>query len=395
MPLMSLERNTCKLMASNKRIGDICEILNGFAFKSDEYVENGIRVMRITNVQKGQVVDDDPKFFPAERKREIEKYLLREGDLLMSLTGNVGRVGLLPKAYLPAALNQRVACLRIKSEVVLMDYLFHALNSNNFEEDCIFNASGIAQKNMSTRWLEDYRIPVPSIADQERIVAELNLLSGILEKQKAQLKELDILAQSIFYDMFGNPVTNDKCWSTEPLSRVAPQKSFDGVIPSVAGKYWLLNLDMVEQQTGRVIERVLFTKSEIGNSTTTFDTSNVLYSKLRPYLNKVVIPDGIGFATSELIPLKPNTQVLDRVYFASLLRSKSFVDYISVKVAGAKMPRVSMDVLRAFPVILPPLSLQQFFSAKIEAIERQNTLINQSIVETQKLFDYTMDKYFG
>ena len=195
--------------------------------------------------------------------------------------------------------------------------------------------------------------------------------------------------------MFGDPVENDRGWKTDALSNVAPQKQYDGVVPSYRGHYWLLNLDMVEQQTGRVIERILLPSSEIGSSITTFDTSNVLYSKLRPYLNKVVIPDAIGYATSELVPLKPNPKVLGRVFLAYLLRSKSFVDYISVKVAGAKMPRVSMDVLRAFAVILPSIALQQSFAMKIEAIEKQKENINQSIAQTQKLFDYTMDKYFG
>ena len=98
-----------------KKLGDICMLLNGFAFKSEKYVDNGIRVMRITNVQKGEIVDDDPKFYPISSQSEIQRYMLKENDLLVSLTGNVGRVGLLQRELLPAALNQRVACLRLKS----------------------------------------------------------------------------------------------------------------------------------------------------------------------------------------------------------------------------------------------------------------------------------------
>lgn len=238
-------------------------------------------------------------------------------------------------------------------------------------------------------------IPVPPLSEQSHIVSELDLLQSIIDKQQAQLKELDTLAQAVFYDMFGDPVENEKGWETDNLKTVAPQKQYNGIVPSTNGKFWLLNLDMVEQQTGSIIEKVLCDQNEIGNSTIIFDTTNVLYSKLRPYLNKVVLPDEIGYGTSELVPLKPNTDVLDRVFLAYLLRSKSFVNYISVKVAGAKMPRVSMDILRDFLVIQPPISLQQSFTEKIEAIERQKAIINQSLTETQKLFDYTMDKYFG
>lgn len=164
---------------TKKPVGDICKILNGFAFKSNEYVDDGVRVLRITNVQKGYIVDDDPQFFPIIREKEISKYMLYEGDLLMSLTGNVGRVGVLSEEFLPAALNQRVACLRIKeSAEVNLKYLFHIFNSKTFEDDCIVNATGIAQKNMSTKWLENYLIPVPPIAEQAKIVEELDCLSG-------------------------------------------------------------------------------------------------------------------------------------------------------------------------------------------------------------------------
>ncbi len=198
-----------------KKLGEICEVLNGYAFKSELYTNEGVRVMRITNVQKGYIVDNDPKFYSEQDMAPIQQYLLRENDLLMSLTGNVGRVGILQKDMLPAALNQRVACLRIKNSSLSNNYLFYLLNSNRFEGDAIFSATGIAQKNMSTEWLKKYNIPIPPLAEQEKIVEELDCLSGIIEKKREQLKELDALAESIFYTMFGDPITNEKGWEVK------------------------------------------------------------------------------------------------------------------------------------------------------------------------------------
>ena len=110
-----------------KKLGEVCEILNGFAFKSEKYVEKGTRIIRITNVQKGFVVDDEPKYYSDKDMSGLSQYQLRENDLLMSLTGNVGRVGLLSKEMLPAALNQRVACLRVKNSELYLRYIFHYL----------------------------------------------------------------------------------------------------------------------------------------------------------------------------------------------------------------------------------------------------------------------------
>ena len=94
-----------------KEVGEVAQILNGFAFESTKYSSSGIRVIRIYDVQKGKMSDKDMKFYPANTADEINKYLLREDDLVMSLTGNVGRVAMLSKTDLPAALNQRVARL--------------------------------------------------------------------------------------------------------------------------------------------------------------------------------------------------------------------------------------------------------------------------------------------
>ena len=243
--------------------------------------------------------------------------------------------------------------------------------------------------------LKEKMVPVPSLADQQRIVAELDLLSDIVKKKNSQLKTLDDLAQSIFHETFGNPVTNERNWTTQKMKNVAPQKSFCGQIPEYKGKYWLLNLDMVESQTGTILEKVLVESAEIGNSTTTFDEQNVLYSKLRPYLNKVVIPMEPGYCTSELVPLRPQKNVLDRIFFAYLLRNPYFVEYINSRVAGAKMPRVNMTDFREFEVILPPYEFQRQFASKIDAITHQKDDIKASINLAEDLFNSRMDSFFN
>lgn len=153
------------------RFGEVCDILNGFAFKSKLYVSDGIRVIRITNVQKGYIEDSDPQFYPLSYESELAKYMLSSGDILLSLTGNVGRVGLLPEEMLPAALNQRVACIRMKhGSPVSKMFLYSMINSDFFEADCIASSQGIAQKNMSTEWLKDYPVIIPPKSMQEAYV---------------------------------------------------------------------------------------------------------------------------------------------------------------------------------------------------------------------------------
>ena len=188
-------------MNEKVKLGDICNILNGYAFKSKKYVDKVIRVIRITNVQKGTIEDVDPKYYDISEIDNFKNYMLKENDLLISLTGNVGRVGLMIKEFLPAGLNQRVGCLRIKDDRnVSIRYLYQCLNNNKFETECINNSNGIAQKNLSTEWLKNYSIPVPNIEIQQQIANKLEKIQKIIEDKKQQMKDFDELIKSQFVE---------------------------------------------------------------------------------------------------------------------------------------------------------------------------------------------------
>ena len=169
-----------------------------------------------------------------------------------------------------------------------------------------------------------------------------------------------------FIEMFGNPVTNTKGWKTAKIKDVAPE------MPSkeqLSGKIWLLNLDMIESNTGRIIEKV-YEDVENALSVQSFDEGNVLFSKLRPYLNKVVIPDEPGMATTELVPLRPEPSKLHKVFLSHLLRGNQFVNYANDIAGGTKMPRMPLTELRNFDCILPPMDKQLEFVFIAEQVDK-------------------------
>lgn len=201
------------------RLGDVVEISNGFAFKSKNYTNNGIRIIRIANVQKGYIEDTSPVFYPKNSKG-IERYMLKKDDLLVSLTGNVGRVAILNEKFLPAALNQRVACLRVKTNKITKDYLFHFLNSNYFEQQCISASKGVAQKNISTKWLRTCEIPLYPKEKQFKIGEILGKLRNIKEAKMQEIEQLNEMVKARFVEMFGNPVSNPYGWKKVKLSEL-------------------------------------------------------------------------------------------------------------------------------------------------------------------------------
>ncbi|MBQ7179233.1 MAG: restriction endonuclease subunit S [Victivallales bacterium] len=171
------------------------------------------------------------------------------------------------------------------------------------------------------------------------------------------------------------------------LGKIAPIQQ--GVVAK-GDTHWLLNLDMVESNTGRVLDYLYVKPEEIGNSTIMFDTGNVLYSKLRPYLNKVVLPDRDGYATSEMLPLRPDTSIITREYLTYYLRSPHFVQYINGKTSGAKMPRASVSDLMALEIECPTIERQKQITTILEKIV---SLINLYNKELTTLDDFAKSQF--
>ncbi|MDE6537427.1 MAG: restriction endonuclease subunit S [Muribaculaceae bacterium] len=255
--------------------------------------------------------------------------------------------------------------------------------------------TGAVVPKLTQKNLVSIQVPLPPEVTQQRIIHELDKLNELIEIKRKQLKDLDSLAKSLFYETFGDPVENPKGWEIKPLSSVAPQQQYEGDILDNNGQFWLLNLDMIEKNTGKIINYVYLNENEIGNSVYKIGPGQVLYSKLRPNLNKVVISNYSGYCTSELLPLNPKDGVLNSVFLSNLLRLPECVSVFSGKVAGAKMPRVDLKIFRNFPLILPPLPLQTEFATKIESIERQKSRIESTISDLETLLASRMDYWFN
>lgn len=278
-----------------------------------------------------------------------------------------------------------------------LGYVAYALKSLNLASF----ASGAAIPHIYFRDYGQCEICVPSFQEQERIVAELDLLTGIIDKQKQQLKELDTLAQSIFYDMFGNPVENDKGWEKKQIGKICTSKK---QIQRASKRF--KDSDIIRYIDISSIDNI----NNVMTSTTSYgfgdapsraqqvvEIGDVLISLVRPNLNNVamVSEDGTDLvASSGFCVLRANCEIVKEFLFYSV-KMKCFTDYLMQRVSGANYPAVREDDIMGYNIILPPLELQESFAQKIQSIESQKQSINRSLAESQKLFDYTMDKYFG
>ena len=391
-------------MVQHTQLKDICEILNGYAFKSSKYVDKGIRVIRITNVQKGYIEDDTPQYYPTESEKEIEKYMLQEGDLLMSLTGNVGRVAILKKEMLPAALNQRVACLRLKeSSNVYKPYLFHLLNSDFFEKQCIFSAQGIAQKNMSTEWLKKYQIPLYSIEKQKDIAELFDQIDGLIDDRKKQKYKLEELVKSRFIEMFGTLYNNENGFDIVTLDEVCSLIK-DGTHQTpqytenrIEGYKFLSSKDVMSQKIDWT--DIKYIPEELHKK---------LYAVIRPQRNDILMSkNGVNYGVAavndtdeifdiyvSLALLRPKA-VIDPVFLRCIINNPETKKQFSASIKGIGVPNLHLGEIKKTKIFLPPMELQKEFVAFVAQTDKSKLAVQKSLDELETLKKSLMQEYFG
>lgn len=329
-----------------------------------EYWENGrIRWMSSGEVHKGHVEDTDSRITELGYKSASTR-MVPIHSIVIAIAGQGKTRGTVAITEVDLCTNQSL-CAIVPDERVNYSYLYHNLQGRYLE---LRGLSGDVngRGGLNLKIIQKIPVILPPIEKQQQFAS--------IAQQADKSKFGDFKSQ--FIEMFGNPVTNTKGWKTAKIKDVAPE------MPSkeqLSGKIWLLNLDMIESNTGRIIEKV-YEDVENALSVQSFDEGNVLFSKLRPYLNKVVIPDEPGMATTELVPLRPEPSKLHKVFLSHLLRGNQFVNYANDIAGGTKMPRMPLTELRNFDCILPPMDKQLEFVFIAEQVDKSKSVIQKALV---------------
>ena len=279
--------------------------------------------------------------------------------------------------------------LESKDKNFLIEFIYRYLLKNIYILENGFRGAGL--KHISKEYLENIKIPIIPLEKQKIIIKVLKNIDIFIDENKQIKNNLNFLSKSLFTTMFGDIKTNDKNWEIKKLKELVEIKSF--IINKNLDSIWLLNLEDIEPNTGKLIKKREVSFKNIPSSTISFNENYILYSKLRPYLNKVFLPDDKGFGTSELVPLLPKKNI-HKIFLTEYLRNDKIVDFLSQKVSGAKMPRVIMKEFRDLNLIFPPIELQNKFAERIEKIEKLKFEIEKSIEIAQNLYDSLISKYF-
>ena len=287
------------------------------------------------------------------------------------------------------------------SESVLQPYLLYYLKSPATIKYIDAIATGTVRLNLKLSMLKDFSIPVPSLSEQQSIVAELDKINELISLKKAQLSDLDSLAQSIFYDMFGDPIENEKGWEVKTLK--------DIVADDCSISYGIVQPGDGVDNGVPVVRPVDMTHTYVKLSGLKHTTKEISDSYKRTILkgNEILIcvrgtTGLVALATEELkgcnvtrgvSPIECNA-LNNRLYVYHQLLTAGIQQYIANYTKGIALKQINMQDVREIPLVLPPLSLQQEFAKRIELIEQQKTQISSTIKDLETLLASRMQYWF-
>lgn len=356
-----------------KKLGEIATYINGYAFKPEHWGEDGLPIIRIQNLNNPNAE------FNYCSLDVPDKYVIDNGDILISWSASLGvyewNQG---KAYL----NQHIFKVLFNKIEINKFFFKYAIGAKI--KDMIKNAHGATMKHIVKGDFDNTPIPVPPLPIQEQIVSELDLLSGIIEKKREQLEELDALAQSIFYDMFGDPITNEKGWEVKKLKDVCIKLFAGGDVPK-------------ENYSETCTEEynIPIYSNGIG------DNALYGYTCIKKVEDVSITISGrgtIGYCEVRKAPFYPIIRLIVATPLTSTVLPiilKYIIDNLDLKSTGGAIPQLTIPMIKDRFIPIPPLPLQHQFATKIEAIEKQKELIKQSISETETLFNARMQEHFG
>jgi type I restriction enzyme, S subunit len=248
-----------------------------------------------------------------------------------------------------------------RTDLVEFGFLYYALQARGLKD----TVTGAAQPQITRTNLSKVSIPLPPLSEQRRIVEILDQADSLRKKRaKADAKAAHILP-ALFYKMFGDPATNPRRWAVANLEAVAeigtqlvdPNQPQFLDLPHIGG-------EQLEKETGRVLSPKLVRDSDLRSDKFHFTSDYILYSKIRPYLNKVAFPRFEGVCSADIYPIRPRDSRLSHWYLVALLRSPAFLAYAKIHSERLRMAKLNREQLGAFSTPLPD-------SASLEIFERQ------------------------
>jgi len=373
------------------KISDFCKTGSGGtpSRKVKEYYEGNIPWVKSGDLKEKEVIKATEVISELAIKKSSAKMVPKGAVLLAMYGATVGRMAMLG---FDATTNQAVCFIIPDPEKGWPKYVYYALL--NKVPEFLRNAVGGAQPNINQAMIKDTQIPLPPLDEQKRIAAILDKADGIRRKRQQAIKLADDFLRSVFLDIFGDDLQrNTNVVSFGDIS-ILDAKMVD---PREEEYLDLLHIgpDRIEKNTGKLLPALTAREERLISKKFLFNDQYILYSKIRPYLRKVAVPNFRAICSADMYPIKPVKGKVTREFLWSLLLSDYFDSYVSSLPARANIPKLNKTELAEFEFPLPDISQVEKFTLIIKKSFERSITIENSYKESEMLFNSLSQKAFA
>ena len=375
------------------KIGDVCaskiDTLNAAYNGKIDYIDISAvdnDKKKITNTETLQI-----KEAPSRARQLVEC-----DDIIVSLVRpNLNAVAVVENSSENLQVASTGYCVLRCNQAVYSRYLFYFCQSETFINRMTAQATGASYPAVSNSIVKNCEIPLPERNKQKEIADILDKVTGLISLRKQQLAKLDELVKARFVEMFGDFKNNSKNW---PIVKFDELAKIDGNMTTDYEKYAdypHIGIDSIEKETGELKGYRTVKEDGVVSGKYIFTPQHIIYSKIRPNLNKVALPDFEGLCSADAYPILPNPKNCNRIFLALAMRSDYFLDYILQFSARTNLPKVNRKEIAGFSMPLPPLSLQNDFATFVERVDQQKQTVQQSLEKLELMKKALMQEYFG
>ena len=373
-----------------KKLSEVCKFQYGYPFDSSLFSDtDGTPVIRIRDIVRG---------FSETKTTETcsDDYIVDNGDILIGMDGEFN---LAKWKGGKAFLNQRV-CKLIPFDVN-KDYIFYHLPKilKNIEEKTSF----VTVKHLSAKQLNSIYIDIPEQTIQYKIANIFIKIDSLINKRKQQLSKLDQLVKSRFIEMFGDPVANDKNWPIEELDSIcsaivdcphstpsytAENTGYMCIRSSIVKKNNILWDEIEYIPETEYHQRILRKKPEKGD---------IIYTREGAILGIAAMIDrdcNVALGQRSML-LSPNSSKCLPQFLSVSMNFDSFLRKALGGISGSASPHINVGDIKAFAIILPPVTLQEQFVTFVEQVDKSKLAVKQSLEKLETLKKSLMQEYFG
>lgn len=365
------------------KLGDVVESIMGQAPPGAECNKKGNGTVFVKAGEFG-------KEFPVIKEWTTKPLrYAKTGDTLLCVVG--ATCGKVNKA-IDCAIGRSVAAIRPIEDKIDESYLFYFVSS--WSSKLRNMSQGAAQTVINKEMIANLEIPLPPLNEQKRIAAILDKADAIRRKRQQAINLADDFLRSVFLDMFGADLQRSNNVTTFGDVSILDAKMVD---PREEEYLDLLHIgpDRIEKNTGKLLPALTAREERLISKKFLFDNQYILYSKIRPYLRKVAVPDFRALCSADMYPIKPVQGKVTREFMWMLLLSDYFDNYVSSLPARANIPKLNKTELAAFEFSLPDFSKIEKFTEIVKSSFERSKGISDSHTESEALFNSLSQKAFA